>query len=1301
MSASASSNQASLFRNTTKLAGKIFEPEVVLGRGSLFETMLVTEKRLLELKSQNDPSLKTTISDLKAALSIIKESVESFSKHNMYGKLNVALQDVTLAKEALKNSGDAISNSDDILAALDKFDDLEVVAKRSEQAYGNLLKLNGKLKSLNKTLDKGGKALSIGQTALEINEFVKSARDGQIDYVEALEAATSTLKTTVEFVGGPAGKLAVDVTDSVVNLAVISTDIYGDAVRSRQEAASSVITQTLFNHNVIIKNKLLDLQSSGRKIDNKLIRSVIASTSIDTKKELEFKIKDDVSALSGFIYGVSSKKYYDDAISLLDELVVNPQSRTAIVVNWLTKRNATEKLSQSLSSIQGSLNAEDVATFENTIVRRQISSNLEIDNGVSDSETSEADTSNSLEPKPDTLENTNNAQLTENENLEEDRERNKKIVEQRIRKSNQDNQELKKREHEIRSTRSEQTSLNIQRSELQAELQNKRNELTRLKFGEVERVQNELRSISAELNDLRIRKNASIAPNSALRRQQEKFSEEIRYLQGAINIRNNITTPSSVTKRQKDALNALARRLLVRANGQQEPWQVLLLQANFLLSDRRNKLGDVSRRIRGVEANSRFTDADDRRLQDLVRRQAELENRQGTIASRISQARSEISLLENELSSIGQQLDLNNQRLLVLNAELENFEYQIPSFDDQLLQDTQFINEDFADEEKVEFTQNTQPEQTISNDDPIIIPPVVDIPTTPTPNRSFNPTFGFVTGGNTSNNGNSNVFVVGVQEGSVNTDQGLEAVSLSFGDNRGRNQIVTIDANPQGEFSYLTWGQTDQSLSRFFPTTQFTHTLQNSFWILGQETPVNNLAVRMGTATFSGDIYGHFIDSTLGANGNFYDAVTGDVQFVADFSDDTLSGQGVFHIDTPNLDTSENFTIQGSLSDNNSGSFRTVSSNGNTNANFSASSSANVVSQIEGNNGQGYLLGSFYGSEVQEFGGAIGYFGNDGESAITGIVAAQERNGLINPLPQPEPTNNNDNFPFLGFVAGKIEGESSLFTGNLYTGLEGGGDAPLGSRGEARINRNGTNTFYSDNVDPSIRVQINESENADGFRYSDWGEWNGRGLTVANFSGAPAERGFYVIGQSTNSNDIPRSGSAEYNGEVRGIAFSGENIGGTVNLNANFSQRNVSARLGLTREDGSRWVNVQTGNLSYERSLSQNFEVNFGGNNTIVFDVNGNRIDGAGANVRGMFVGPNAEEIIGDFAIGGVPDDVGGVDGVFRASQGNTPLVNNGRPADGGPIVDLPRDIGVAGSGPGRAGEPIFNLPDVGGETPF
>lgn len=882
----------------------------------------------------------------------------------------------------------------------------------------------------------------------------------------------------------------------------------------------------------------------------------------------------------------------------------------------------------------------------------------------------------------------------ENQNVEEDRERNKEIIEQRIRQSNQANQERKKREAEIRSTRSEQASLNTQRSELQEELNNKRNELTRLEFGEIERVQNELRSIGTELNDLRLRKNASISPNSALRRQQEKFSEDIRYLQGAINIRNNISTPSNVTRKQRNALNALARRLLVRGNGRQEAWQVLLLQANFLLNDRRNKLVDVNRRISQVEASGRFTSADDQRLKDLVRRQAELENYQSTISNKISNTRNEIASLETQLLSIGNQINFNNERLIALDTELDNTLYQIISPDDWL-RDTSIITTALTDEEKVELTQNTQPELspeqvpapelTMPDADPIIVPPTADIPQTPTPNRLLNPTFGFVTGGDTNSDGNSNFFVVGVQEGSVNTDQGLDAVSLRFSDNRGRNQIVTVDARSQEDFEYLTWGQTEQPLNRFFPATQFNHTLRNSFWILGQETPVNNLSIRMGTATFSGDIYGHFIDSNLGANGNFYDAVTGDVQFVADFSDDSLSGQGVFRIDTPNLDTSESFTIQGSLSDSNSGSFRTVSSSRDTNANFGVSSSANVVSQIEGNNGQGYLLGSFYGPDAEEFGGAIGYFGSDGSTAITGVVTGQEQNGSIDPLPQPVPSSDEDNdFPFLGFIAGKIEGSASLFTGNLYTGRAGGGDDPLGSRGEARINRNGVNTFFSDNLEPSIQVRINESAAADGFRYSDWGEWNGSGITVNNFSGAPAERGFYVIGQSTNSDNIPRSGSAQYSGDVRAIAFSGENIGGSIDLTADFSQRNVNARLGLTRENGSQWVNIQTENISYDRSLGQNFEVNFAGSNSTVFDGSGNRISGAGANVRGMFVGPNAEEIIGDFAVGGVPDDVGGVDGVFRARQSGTHLIRSGRPADGGPGF---------GDGP-------IDLPDIG-EVPF
>ena len=238
--------------------------------------------------------------------------------------------------------------------------------------------------------------------------------------------------------------------------------------------------------------------------------------------------------------------------------------------------------------------------------------------------------------------------------------------------------------------------------------------------------------------------------------------------------------------------------------------------------------------------------------------------------------------------------------------------------------------------------------------------------------------------------------------------------------------------------------------------------------------------------------------------------------------------------------------------------------------------------------------------------------------------------------------------PNLGYVAGKASGSTSLFTSNLYTGLEGGGDAPIGSRGEARLNRGGTSTLYSDGINPDIQVQVNSSISQDGYSYSDWGEWNGAGKTLPTLSNAQAERGFWVIGEATHRDNLP-TGTATYNGEVQGVGFNGETIGGSVSLNANFGTQTLNGSLDLTRQNGSNWIKLETGDMSY--TTGHEYGITFSNTNASVKTPAGATIGGAGANTSGMFVGPEGEEVIGDWAVWNVPDAVGGADGVYRAKK--------------------------------------------------
>lgn len=230
-----------------------------------------------------------------------------------------------------------------------------------------------------------------------------------------------------------------------------------------------------------------------------------------------------------------------------------------------------------------------------------------------------------------------------------------------------------------------------------------------------------------------------------------------------------------------------------------------------------------------------------------------------------------------------------------------------------------------------------------------------------------------------------------------------------------------------------------------------------------------------------------------------------------------------------------------------------------------------------------------------------------------------------------------DNFPNLGYVSGKLKDVSALFTT----------DAATSNNGEGGIVRDANNKINANNVSPEITVRIDSSTRGS-YQYTDWGAWNSTGhVYTAN---QEIEKGHWIIGRSTNVNDIPKTGSATYNGEIMGTAYSGENITGNVALTAQFAEQRVDGTFNFKRADGSDWIRAETGRMSYtDAANNHTHRINFQTQASTIYQ-NGNAIN-AGSNIRGSFFGKTAEEIGGEWAIWNVPDSVGGADGVFRAKQ--------------------------------------------------
>lgn len=1173
---------------------------------------------------------------------------------------------------------------------LGKIDDFNVkgvspLSKHYKTAQTNMFSISENInklknvKALGKLVEKigtyGGGAITAVSYKNDLQKYKEEVEAGQADIVSHMTIIKDGFRAVTETYVPGSSKLFTILDDVFIGMVVVpSSDWVGDYISDKKTLASGLVSDLLTKSNKELRTKIANLVKSGdyyqndienivREVNGNLFNSLLA---------IENEVQSNLTPLE------VRETYIKIRDRALQEML-NPSQRREeaalkLAIQYEEIKNEVYKIPGILTSGQNSSTTQLNEIQNDTIV-------------VSSSPSQSRDTSNTPSDNSETINDDSNTEVGQSEpqiaeveqkRLEEaERQRNKELIEQRIR---QTNEEREQREAEINATRSEQTSLASQRTGLQIQLRNKQNELARLEFDEIERVQNELRSIGAELNDLRIRKNASIAPNSALRRQQDEYSQDILYLRGAINIRNNITDPSSVTSKQKNALNALASRLRVSGNSRQEPWQVVLLQANFLLNDRQNKLADVNRRISEVEALGQFTAADDRRLQELVRKEAELQQNQGTIASRISQTKREITNLESDISNINAQFATNNQRLLALDAELESFDFEIVSLSTQLVNwetDASSVQDDLSEDEILEFSEasqatiaaetemtafdnSAQNEQSNSSSD--TDRPNSNGETTAEVSSSSENTetaevpvldveasaHGYVTGGDLVAINNRQYFVVETRDRSVTRNSDGEVDSLSYSIGSGNQQQVSTDNVVASNFNYLLWGQTSDIPLSFSPATQITHRLQNSFWLYGQETPSNQLDRRTGTASFIGDIYGHFFGTDGGTAGNFYNSVTGELGFTADFSDNSVMGSGIFRIDLPSNDFEETFSINGSLSSDNTSVARTVSSTSG-NSSFSVTSSTNIVSRLSGDNGEGYFLGSFFGPEAQEVGGAFGYFSNQGDGAITGIVTAEGTTAELPSFNQQQSNGSNNSVEATGSVTGLDVSDLSTFS----------------------VTTGGDSDEFPSNVGDVVALRVTDPSSSNGTRagivqasvqgkydYTAWGEWNGSINVHNNGTDQNTEfrRGLFVVGEPTPSSFISQqTGTATYSGSVIGDYGSQStgvipnSVTGTVALGVDFDQRRLRGNL----------------NLSGPNSFSANADITAGfenvGNNGVGYGGVLNANNGSG-HINGTFFGPTASETGGSFSFFNNSGE--NATGIFHAQQ-------SGR--DTTPAADRPR----------------------------
>lgn len=417
---------------------------------------------------------------------------------------------------------------------------------------------------------------------------------------------------------------------------------------------------------------------------------------------------------------------------------------------------------------------------------------------------------------------------------------------------------------------------------------------------------------------------------------------------------------------------------------------------------------------------------------------------------------------------------------------------------------------------------------------------------------------------------------------------------------------------------YLSWGRLGQRIELTNENAGSTTKLSDIRWIYGAETSPDYINSRVGNAYFSGKIY---IDTAIGGT-DFYSDQPGGITLSLDFSDNTLSGEGYFNLSDIRQ---EGFNIAGGL----------INSEG------SQILQASLTGQQNTDN-TGGLLGAFYGPEANEIGGAIWY--SAGNTAIGGVIRAEA--SAIPPVQTFTQIYRGFANGYWGTKSNKSSTQERLTTSQLFT-KNNAQDAFVNGQNEFSPNQ----SFHTSGKSGLV-VETNISTRGT-YSFTDWGTWNSRTNPVLDRNGVVADRGHWLIGANTHESQIPKSGTATYNGEAIGTDHTGASITGTAHLQAEFSADTIDARLDL-KKNGSGWASINFAPMGITAPPDSSAI-----SETHVFSGHVGNNDGAitglpsstDAFIGGAFYGDQAQEVGGYWVIRDITGPFTGAQGVFRAKQ--------------------------------------------------
>ncbi len=222
---------------------------------------------------------------------------------------------------------------------------------------------------------------------------------------------------------------------------------------------------------------------------------------------------------------------------------------------------------------------------------------------------------------------------------------------------------------------------------------------------------------------------------------------------------------------------------------------------------------------------------------------------------------------------------------------------------------------------------------------------------------------------------------------------------------------------------------------------------------------------------------------------------------------------------------------------------------------------------------------------------------------------------------------------------------------DLYTltlpGTEPGQLHPLGGNGS--YNEQGWITLKSTHNEvryggqPALNLYVALDWPASSpYSYTSFGTW-GRGCPMG-----PCETGVFAYGIPTAAGDVPISGSATYNGEIRGVTDYAYDVWGSVVLNFDFAAGTLAGEMNPII--ASDWDGVSLGTYTFRDTVYSSGSTNFSGSFLAPAGLSGPSW------FSGTFTGPGGAELQASWQapyMNPQSNQPGSITGVWIASRGN------------------------------------------------